>query len=46
MKQAKDFLIESKLLFKLLENRSEEDFNLITQFKNWSINDVIGHLYH
>ena len=45
MKQAKDFLIESKLLFKLLENRSEEDFNLITQFKNWSINDVIGHLY-
>ena len=45
MQQAYDFLKESKLLYELLNNRNESDFQLITQFKNWSINDVIGHLY-
>ena len=45
MQQAHDFLKESKLLYELLNNRDESDFQLITQFKNWSINDVIGHLY-
>ena len=28
----------------LLKN-NESDYELITQFKNWSIQDVIGHLY-
>ena len=45
MQQAHDFLKESKLLHELLNNRDETDLELITQFKNWSINDVIGHLY-
>ena len=45
MQQAQDFLKESKLLYDLLKNRDETDLELITQFKNWSINDVIGHLY-
>ena len=45
MQQAQDFLKESKLLYDLLKNRNETDLALITQFKNWSINDVIGHLY-
>ena len=45
MQQAHDFLKESKLLYELLNNMDESDFQLITQFKNWSINDVIGHLY-
>ena len=45
MQQANDFLKESKLLFELLTKSEEPDFSLITQFKNWSINDVIGHLY-
>ncbi len=45
MQQAHDFLKESKLLYELLEKRDESDFELITQFKNWSINDIIGHLY-
>ena len=45
MQQAQDFLKESKLLYDLLKNRDETDLDLITQFKNWSINDVIGHLY-
>ena len=45
MQQAQDFLKESKLLYDLLKNSHEADLELITQFKNWSINDVIGHLY-
>ncbi len=45
MQQAHDFLKESKLLYDLLKNSDESDLDLITQFKNWSINDVIGHLY-
>ncbi len=45
MQQAYDFLKESKLLYDLLKNRDKSDLDLITQFKNWSINDVIGHLY-
>ena len=45
MQQAHDFLKESKLLYELLLGRNESDYELITQFKNWSIQDVIGHLY-
>ena len=45
MQQAHDFLKESKLLYELLFGRNESDYELITQFKNWSIQDVIGHLY-
>ena len=45
MKQAKDFLEESNQIFNLMKNRPEKDFFIRTQFKNWSINDVIGHLH-
>ena len=45
MQQAHDFLNESKILYELLLERNESDLGLITQFKNWSIQDVIGHLY-
>ena len=45
MKQALDFLEDSHQLFKLLKDKSNEDFKIKTQFKNWTINDVIGHLY-
>ena len=45
MQQAHDFLKESKLLYELLLERNESDLELITQFKNWSIQDVISHLY-
>ncbi len=45
MQQAQDFLKESQLLYELLKSSSESEFELITQFKNWNINDVIGHLY-
>ena len=45
MKEAKDFLKESTQIFDLMKNRPEKDFFIRTQFKNWSINDVIGHLH-
>ena len=45
MQQAHDFLKESKLLYELLLEINESDYELTTQFKNWSIQDVIGHLY-
>ena len=45
MKQATDFLEDSRQLFDLLRDKTEKDFQLRTQFKNWTINDVIGHLH-
>ena len=46
MQQAHDFLKESKLLYELIKKRNESDLELITQFKNWSIEDVIGHFIY
>ena len=45
MKQARDFLEDSRQLFNLLRNKKDEDFKIKTQFKNWTIGDVIGHLH-
>jgi uncharacterized protein (TIGR03084 family) len=45
MQQAIDFRDESRALAVLLEPLSDKDFGTITQFKGWSINDVIGHLH-
>ena len=45
MKQAQDFLEDSHQLFDLLKDKSDEDFKRKTQFKNWTINDIIGHLH-
>ena len=45
MKQAIDFLKESRQVLNLIQNRDEEVFFIKTQFKNWTINDVIGHLH-
>ena len=45
MEQAGDFLKDSRSLYDLMKDRSASDFNQITQFKNWTINDVFGHLY-
>lgn len=43
--QAKDFREESGALYHLLEPLVEEDFDRATQFKGWTINNVLGHLY-
>ncbi|PQM56506.1 MAG: TIGR03084 family protein [Rhodobacteraceae bacterium] len=45
MEQVEDFLKESKALHDLMVGRKKSDFRKITQFKDWAISDVFGHLY-
>jgi uncharacterized protein (TIGR03084 family) len=45
MKQAEDFREESRALAALLEPLSAQDLQRETQFKGWSIEDVLGHLH-
>ena len=45
MQQAIDFLDESKALSTLLAPLSEGDFETPTQFKGWTINNIIRHLH-
>lgn len=43
--QSEDFKEESISLYEILKNEKEEVFNTKTQFKDWTINDVIYHLH-
>jgi uncharacterized protein (TIGR03083 family) len=45
IEQALDFREEADALARLIETRSEQDWERKTQFKEWTINDVIGHLH-
>ncbi|MGH1349198.1 MAG: TIGR03084 family metal-binding protein [Methyloligellaceae bacterium] len=45
MQQASDFLEDSKQLHRLLAPLESADFDKVTLFKGWTINDVLGHLY-
>ncbi len=45
MQQAIDFKDESDVLAVLLEPLPEEDFDRATQFKGWTVNDVLVHLH-
>lgn len=45
MKQALDYLEEAQVLAQALEPLSEDKLNEPTLFKDWTINDVVGHLY-
>lgn len=45
MIEAQSFLEESNSLAALLQPLEESDFERKTQFKDWTINDVLGHLY-
>ena len=45
MQQAEDFRKESRVLAAVLEPLSEADFFTPTQFKGWTIDDVLGHLH-
>lgn len=45
MQQATDFLEESEVLIKLLSDLKEDAFNTSTQFKGWTINDILVHLH-
>ncbi len=43
--QAIDFKEESDALYKLIEPIAEDDYEKTTQFKGWTINNVLGHLH-
>jgi len=45
LQQALDFRDESEALFDLVAPLAPEDWAEKTQFKDWTINDVIGHLH-
>ncbi|MFN3620404.1 TIGR03084 family metal-binding protein [Sphingorhabdus sp.] len=45
MQQATDFLDECAALHALITPLSETDFEMPTQFKGWTINDIIRHLH-
>jgi len=45
MQQANDFLEESQALRTLLGSLSDADFETPTQFKSWTINNIIRHLH-
>ncbi len=45
MQQAEDFRQEALALAAILEPLSDEQFATETQFKSWTIDDVLGHLH-
>ena len=45
MQLAIDFYEESEAIYNLLESIEEDDWNRKTQFKDWTINHVIGHMH-
>ena len=45
MQQADDFFAECAVLHDLLKDNVADVFDMKTQFKDWSIADVIGHLH-
>jgi len=44
-KQVQDFLEESEALFDILRDLEEEEFSRVTQFKEWTVEDVLRHLH-
>lgn len=46
MQEASDFLDESRALYALLSDRPDDAFEQVTQFKGWTINDVLRHLHY
>ena len=45
LEQAKDFREESEALFALLDTLGDQGWEQKTQFKGWTINDVVAHLH-
>ncbi|MEZ5713767.1 MAG: TIGR03084 family metal-binding protein [Paracoccaceae bacterium] len=43
--QVEDFLAESEVLFEVVRDLGEEDFARPTQFKGWTVDDVLRHLH-
>ena len=45
LEQAIDFKTESDDLFQIIKTLTDEDLNQKTGFKEWTINNIIGHLH-
>ena len=45
LQQALDFQAESDDLLALLKRLNERDWGRVTQFKHWTINDIVAHLH-
>lgn len=45
MQQAEDFRAEARTLAAVTCDLTDADFDRVTQFKGWSLNDVFGHLH-
>ena len=43
--QVSDFRAESEALFRLMQPLDEAVFDTVTQFKQWTFNDILGHLH-
>ena len=43
--QSEDFKEESISLYEILQDQKDEVFSSKTQFKDWTINDVLYHLH-
>ncbi len=43
--EPRDFLDESEALYALLRDRPESELALVTQFEDWTIEDVLAHLH-
>ncbi|WP_170423515.1 TIGR03084 family metal-binding protein [Ruegeria arenilitoris] len=46
MQQAKDFLDENEALYAILANVTGDQWETATQFKGWTLNDVLVHLHY
>lgn len=45
LQEAQDFLTECEVLMDALSSLADKDFDTATQFKGWTINDVLVHLH-
>ncbi|MEL7463743.1 MAG: TIGR03084 family metal-binding protein [Pseudomonadota bacterium] len=45
MQQAEDYRAEARALHAVIADLTDADFAAVTQFKDWTLNDVIGHLH-
>ena len=45
LEQSIDFKEESNSLYNILKEKNDDVFNSATQFKSWTINDVLYHLH-
>jgi uncharacterized protein (TIGR03084 family) len=43
--QVSDFREESEALYQLMQPLDNEAFDTVTQFKQWTFNDILGHLH-